>query len=180
MRSCCIKGNGRNGFPNRPDDHFRRVVAGGGGQGERGDLALCRRKVSRRLFLSHGKRVVGIFGDHQHSFEADITILPLGPDTRRTYRSNGIRWDFCLVEDLNDRGLATDVYMVWPEFVDESGASIPAGVPLEGRLHALMHIVAPDMIDKHRERLKVGSRFVCTEGPRPVAEGVVTSLSPMA
>lgn len=30
------------------------------------------------------------------------------------------------------------------------------------------------------ERLRVGTRFVCTGGPRPVAEGVITSLSPMA
>ena len=123
---------------------------------------------------------MGIFGNHKHSFEADITVLPLGPETRATHPFNGIRWDFCLVEDLDDRGWATEVSMIWPEFVDDSGASIPTGVPIEGRLHALMHIVVPEMVDKHLQRLKVGSRFVCTEGPRPVAEGVVTSLSPRA
>ena len=123
---------------------------------------------------------MGVFGDHQHSFEADITILPLGPKTRKTNPFNGIRWDFCLIEDLDERGWAHEIYMVWPEFVDESGVSIRAGVPLHGRLRALMHIVDPEMVEKHRQRLKVGSRFVCTEGPRPVAEGVITSLSPMA
>lgn len=70
--------------------------------------------------------------------------------------------------------------MVWPEFVDEAGASIVEGVPLGGRLHALMHIVAPEMIEQHRQRLKVGSKFICTEGARPVADGVVTCLAPMA
>lgn len=123
---------------------------------------------------------MGVFGDHRHSFEADITILPLGPDTRKTHPFNGIRWDFCLVEDLDELGKARDISMIWPEFVDESGVSITAGVPLQGQLHALMHIIDPEKVEKHRQRLKIGSRFVCTEGPRPVAEGVVTSLSPMA
>lgn len=125
---------------------------------------------------------MGVFGpkDHRHSFEADIDILPLGPETRRTHPFNGVRWDFCLVEDLDERGWAGEVSMVWPEFVDQSGASIPTDVLLQGRLHALMHVVVPEMVEKHRQRLKVGSRFVCTEGPRPVAEGVVTSLAPMA
>ncbi len=61
---------------------------------------------------------MGVFGDHRHSFEADITILALGPDTRRTHPFNGIRWDFCRVEDLDERGWAREISMVWPEFVD--------------------------------------------------------------
>ena len=123
--------------------------------------------------------MMGIFGNLRHSFEADITILPLGPETRKTHPFNGIRWDFCLIEDLDAHGKAREVSMVWPEFVDDSGASIPANVPLQGRLHALMHIVVPEMVEKHRQRLHVGLRFVCTEGSRPVAEGGITSLSPM-
>lgn len=55
---------------------------------------------------------MGVFGDHRHSFEADITILPLGPDTRKTPPFNGIRWDFCLVEDLDERGWASEISMV--------------------------------------------------------------------
>jgi hypothetical protein len=123
---------------------------------------------------------MGVFGDHHHHFEADITILPLGPETRKTHPFNGIRWDFCYLEDLDERGWAPEISMIWPEFVDDTGNSIPTGVSLQGRLHALMHVVVPEMIERHRERLRVGTRFVCTEGPRPVAEGVVTSLSPMA
>jgi hypothetical protein len=92
---------------------------------------------------------MGVFGDHLHSFEADITILPLGPDTRKTHPFNGIRWDFCRVEDLDERGWAREISMVWPEFVDESGTPIPAGVPLLGRLHALMHVVVPEMAEHH-------------------------------
>ena len=123
---------------------------------------------------------MGLFGNHQHDFEANITILPLGPDTRKTHPFNGIRWDFCLLEDLDDRGCAPNVSMVWPEFVDEEGVTIPVGVPLKGQLRALMHIVVPEMVEKHRQRLNVGSRFVCTEGSLTVAEGVVISLESMA
>lgn len=123
---------------------------------------------------------MGVFADHRPSFEADITILPLGPNTRKTHPFNGVRWDFCLVEDLDEEGGARTISMVWPEFMDETGIPIPNEVPLQGRLHALMHIVNAEMIQHFRARLKVGSRFVCTEGSRPVAKGVVTSLSPMA
>lgn len=122
---------------------------------------------------------MGVFGDHRHSFEADITIRPLGLDTRRTHPFNGIRWDFCRLEDLNERGWAREISMVWPEFVDNAGVPIAADVPLQGSLHALMHVLVPEMVEHHRQQLKVGSRFVCTEGARPVADGVVTSLAPM-
>jgi hypothetical protein len=49
---------------------------------------------------------MGVFGDLRHSFEAEITIRPLGPETRKTHPFNGIRWDFCRVEYLDERGWA--------------------------------------------------------------------------
>jgi len=122
---------------------------------------------------------MSIFGSHQHSFEADITILPLGPKTRNGHPFNGIRWDFCYVEDIDVRGLAPTVSMIWPEFVDDKNVPIPTDVPLQGFFRALMHIVSEEMVEWHQQRLEVGSRFVCTEGARIVAEGVVVSLSPM-
>ncbi len=122
---------------------------------------------------------MGIFGDHRHSFEADTDIQPLGRTARRTHPFNGIRWNFSYAVDLDDQGLASRVWMIWPEFVDSSGVSIDRTVPLQGRLHALMHIVDPESVELHRQRLKPSTRFVCTEGPRPVAGGVMTSLQPM-
>lgn len=119
---------------------------------------------------------MGIFGNRKHHFEADITIFPLGPTTRRTHPFNGIRWDLCYPEDVDERGLAKKISMVWPEFVDETGNPIPANAPLQGNLHARMHVLVPEMVAQHRQRLQVGDRFFCTEGPRRVAEGVVTSL----
>lgn len=122
----------------------------------------------------------GVFGDRQHDFAAEISILPLGPETRRTHAFNGIRWDFCYADDLDERGQPRQISMIWPEFIDEAGVSIPTGVPIEGRLHARMHIFVREAVDLHRQRLAIGGRFYCVEGSRKVAEGVVTSLSPMA
>lgn len=127
-----------------------------------------------------GALALGLFGNLRPHFEADITILPLGPATRSAHPFNGIRWDLCYPEDFDDRRLASIVSMVWPEFVDESGKTIPSDIPLKGQLRARMHIVFPEMVEKHRQRLKVGSQFYCTEGTRIVAEGVVTSWYSMA
>jgi hypothetical protein len=120
----------------------------------------------------------GVFGDRQHDFEADIS--PLGPETRKTHPFNGIRWDFCYADDLDDDGRPRQISMIWPEFVDETGASILGGVPIEGRLHARMHIFVREAVELHRQRLTIGTKFYCAEGSRKVAEGIVTSLSPMA
>lgn len=122
---------------------------------------------------------MGLFGNLRPTFEADITILPQGPTTRRSHPFNGIRWDLCYPENFDARGLASIISMVWPEFVDASGKTIPTDVPLQGHLRARMHIVSPEMVEKHRQRLKVGSKFYCTEGARIVAGGVVTSWYPI-
>ena len=122
----------------------------------------------------------GIFGKHKHNFEAEIEIFPLGDTTRSTHPFNGIRWDLRYAEDDDRPGDEKfQIYMVWPEFLDDDGNSIPHGVPLIGTYRALMHIVVEEMIDVHRQRVTVGTEFFCTEGRRKVAKGVVTSLSPM-
>lgn len=124
--------------------------------------------------------MTGIFGEHPHNFEAEITIFPPGPTTGSSYPFNGIRWDFCYVEDLRPDGSVFDVNMIWPEFVDQSGHPISKDVPLKGTYRAKMHIIMDEMIAYHRDRLSVGTKFFCTEGARKVAEGVVTSLSRMS
>lgn len=77
------------------------------------------------------KGSMGIFGDYQRSFEATITILPLGPTTQLTHPFNGIRRDFCYMENLNERGWAVQTWMIFPEFVDGSGVAINGTVPLQ-------------------------------------------------
>lgn len=124
-------------------------------------------------------QMTAIFGDHQHNFEAEITIFPLGPTTRSSHPFNGIRWDFCYVEDLRPDGSVYEVNMIYPEFVDENGHAVADDIPLEGSYRARMHIVFGESIAYHRNRLTVGTKFYCTEGARKVAEGIVTSLSPM-
>jgi len=122
---------------------------------------------------------VGLFGHSKHSFVAEITILPLGPKTRNTHPFNGVRWDFCYPEEVDESGRATQVSMTWPEFVDEHDQTISTDIPLQGRLRALMHISTAEMVEYHRKKLEVGTRFMCTEGSRIVAHGLVVSTLPM-
>ena len=41
---------------------------------------------------------------NEHNFEADISIYPLGPNTRQTSPFNGIRWAFAYADDLKNDG----------------------------------------------------------------------------
>jgi hypothetical protein len=70
--------------------------------------------------------------------------------------------------------------MIWPDFVDENGDSLPIDEPLPigVNLVARMTIVVDEMRAKeHRKRLKVGSTFYCHEGNRRVAFGEVTKIT---
>ncbi len=102
-----------------------------------------------------------IFGKHKHNFEAEIEIFPLSDSTRSTHPFNGIHWDLRYAADDDLPGdQKFQIYMVWPEFLDDEGNSIPHGVPLEGTYRALMHIVVEEMIDVHRQRMTVGTEFI--------------------
>lgn len=120
------------------------------------------------------------FENRKHDFEAEILFLPLGPTTRTTHPFNGYRWEFCFADDLDETGRPRQISHIWPELIDDTGASIPTDVPIEGRLHARMHIWVRDAVDLHRQRLAIGTKFYCVTGSRIIAEGVVTSLNPMA
>lgn len=110
-------------------------------------------------------------------FEATIGMLRQDEGGRTSAVSNGIRWDFAYVDGDNE---PTNLYMIWPEFLDENGASMSSEVPLptEKELLSRMPIVVDEMRHKiHRSRIKVGVRFYCQEGPYRVAEGVVTKIT---
>jgi len=113
---------------------------------------------------------------HDHNFEAEITIYPLGPETRTSHPLNGIRWAFAYADDLKNDGALIQISDVWPEFIDDGGETIARDVPLMGTLRARMHIVFPKMVKVHLKRLKVGTKFYCMEGARKCAEGIVTAL----
>ena len=105
-------------------------------------------------------------------FKARITILTEEEGGRRSPPHNFIRWDFGYLEDPP----GSDIYMIWPLFVDENEPPLPTGVPISGTQLATMKIVAPQMQAYHRARLYVGMPFHCHEGARIVARGVVTDL----
>jgi hypothetical protein len=113
----------------------------------------------------------------ENQFLAEITIFPLGPDTRQANAFNGIRWAFSYANDDDANGREPETSDVWPEFLDQAGNALPSDVPLQGTIPARMHIVFPNMVGVHFNRLRVGTRFFCMEGSRKVASGIVTSLS---
>ncbi len=110
-------------------------------------------------------------------FEAIIRIFSTEEGGRITPPYNGIRWDFAYAEDDVP---ATGLFMIWPDFVDETGDSLPTdqALPIGVALRARMTVVVDEMRSKlHRERISVGTEFYCHEGPKRVATGTVTKLT---
>lgn len=70
--------------------------------------------------------------------------------------------------------------MIWPDFMDEEGKSMPTDKPLPigVNMTARMTILVDEMrAEVHRKRLTVGSTFYCHEGPNRVAFGEVTKIT---
>ena len=112
-------------------------------------------------------------------FEAEVRILTRAEGGRRLPPQNYIRWDFGYAEDNPDeptRHLSAMIYMIYPNFLDESGLPIPRGIPLVGTLAARMHILDRRTVGYHKGRIKIGIKFNCHEGTRIVARGEVTKL----
>ena len=108
----------------------------------------------------------------QPDFLASITLRPgcsNGHDVM-----NGARTDFCYVEDPDQ----ITQYMIWPDFFDASGDSLPTDQPLVFGipLNARMHILSREFVTFHMARLRQGTRFYCMAGPQIVGDGVVTDV----
>ena len=112
-------------------------------------------------------------------FEAEITIPTLKQSGRKFPPQNQIRWDFGYAEDNPlepERNLSATIYMIYANYLDDNDTPIPQGIALSGTYKAHMHIVAREMMEYHRIRLMVGTKFNCHEGCRIVARGEVTKL----
>ncbi|MEM7661874.1 MAG: hypothetical protein AAF292_06465 [Pseudomonadota bacterium] len=121
---------------------------------------------------------MSVFGKSQGHFRAFIEVFPCGSKTRIKPAVNGIRWSFVYAEDVEGVGPeGASQNDIWPEFLDDAGASLAKDVPLIGEFNAIMHIVSASMVDAHFQRLKEGTEFYCMEGLRKVAKGHVTDLS---
>lgn len=112
-------------------------------------------------------------------FEAKITILTSEQGGRVRPPYNYIRWDFGYAEDNRmepKHNQQANIYMIHPNFLDESGIPVSKDIPLIGTYQVRMHIVVKEMVEYHRSRLSVGTKFNCHEGSRIVARGTVTKL----
>lgn len=115
--------------------------------------------------------------DGEGDFEAVIRLYPKAEGGRRTPAFNGTRWDFAYADDPVPPG---SLYMIWPDFVGPDGRSLPPdrGLPVGADLPARMWVFADEMrAEVHRARVAPGVRFYCHEGPRRMAEGVVTRIT---
>jgi hypothetical protein len=109
-------------------------------------------------------------------FEAIIRIFTESEGGRRTSPFNGIRWDICYAED----DPSDNLYMIWPDFYDSAGNSLPTDTPLPlgVELRARMTVVVDEMREQtHRARIKPGVDFYCHEGLKRVAVGRVTLVT---
>ncbi|WP_427453129.1 hypothetical protein [Litorimonas sp. WD9-15] len=110
-----------------------------------------------------------LYPKHSADFLAEIEILPLGKTYRTKHPKNGIRWALAYPDDFNLGNFT--VSDVWPDFLDSEGNSISKSEDLQGVYKAEMHILFPEMVAVHSERLKFDANFYCTEGRDIVAHG---------
>jgi hypothetical protein len=109
-------------------------------------------------------------------FEAMIRIYRTDEGGRKTPPFNGIRWDFAYEGD----SISDSLYMIYPDFYDSEGNALPKDQPLPIgiELPARMHILNDEFrVSIHRQRVQVGAKFFCHEGPKAVASGVVIRIT---
>ena len=109
-------------------------------------------------------------------FEATIRIYAHAEGGRMTPPLNGIRWDFGYADDPP----GSSIYMIWPDFFDDHGDSLPTdtSLPVGADLQARMTVLADEMrAEVHRSRIREGLKFFCQEGGKRVAEGRVTRIT---
>lgn len=118
-----------------------------------------------------------------HDFEATIRIFRPDEGGHKTAPFNGIRWDFAYDDEhsnLHENLPTLQLYMIWPEFFDDEGHSLPKDHPLlvDVPLRAKLIILDPKYRTLvHRKRIAPGVRFFCHEASGRVAQGVVTKIT---
>lgn len=109
-------------------------------------------------------------------FEAVIRIYTAAEGGRQSPPFNGIRWDSAYADDPP----AKELFMIYPDFYDDHGDSLPMDrpLPLSIDLPARMVVLNdPLRITLHRSRIREGTRFYRQEGPKRVSEGRVTRIT---
>jgi hypothetical protein len=112
----------------------------------------------------------------QPAFEVKYRFLTQAEGGRSAPLYQHIRWDFLYEGDNPQKD---GVWMIWPEFLDQSGRFLPDGeVPTSGQ--ALMFIVVPESTQNHKKRIALGTKGFFVEGSRKIAECEVTAIHGLA
>ena len=115
-----------------------------------------------------------LYQDHDpEDFQARIRIFTADEGGLGKPVFNGIRWDFSYMGD------EANLYMIWPDFFDDDGNSFTSEnpLPVDEWLSARMYVVIPEMrAEIHQQKIREGIKFYCMEGPRRVAEGIVSRI----
>ena len=110
--------------------------------------------------------------NHNQDFNVDYRLYSQSEGGRKVTFQH-LRCDFLYDGDDPE---VDGLYMIYPEFLDESGNPIKTDVivPLEGR--ASMWIVVDEMRTIHKERITVGTKGYFMEGSRRIGEVTVTEI----
>ncbi len=106
-------------------------------------------------------------------FEAEITILSAEQGGPRTPPTNTTNWGIRYPEDIP----FGDANFISPKFFDDDSKDLPKNHALSGTLNAEIHIADGDNIDRHKSRIRTGTKFYCIDRGRKVAVGRVTRVS---
>ncbi|MFD2587567.1 hypothetical protein ACFSQJ_11540 [Croceitalea marina] len=111
---------------------------------------------------------------HPHDFLVEYQILTESENGRKTLPYQGIRWDFWYEHKEHEEN---HLFMIWPEFIDESGNVIKQKdkpVPRVGK--AKMWIVNDKMRKYHQGKIKIGMKCYGREGARTVVNYEVIEI----
>ena len=104
----------------------------------------------------------GLFPDFQVSYR----LFSAEEGGRKTPHFQGIRWDFSYEDETV--GKLKQVFLIWPEFVSDSGEMLPEDEPMPKQGLADMFIVNPAFRTFHSQHIKVGVRGYFREGSHKI------------
>ncbi len=100
-------------------------------------------------------------------FQVSYRLFSAEEGGRKTPHFQHIRWDFSYEDEKV--GKPNQVFIIWPEFVSDSGQILPEGEPMPKQGLADMFIVNPAFRAFHSQHAKVGVRGYFREGSRKIA-----------
>ena len=107
-------------------------------------------------------------------FRVSYRLFSAEEGGRKTPHFQGILWDFSYEEE--QIGKPNQVFMIWPEFISDSGQVLPEDEPMPKQGLADMFIVNPAFRVFHCQHIKVGVRGYFREGFRKIAPCEVVGI----